>query len=698
MTSIRVLPSNLINQIAAGEVVERPASVVKELVDNALDAGSSAIEIELVGGGKTKIIVRDNGTGMGKADLQKCIERHATSKLPDENLFRIDTMGFRGEALPSIGSISRLTLESAQGDEAWSLQVFGGEILDIKPSPLQQGTTISVADLFYALPARLKFLKTDRTESNYCVDTVRQLAMTQPHTSFIVREKTRTLLDLPAFEADDDQAYAKRLGAILGDEFMENTLKVEAEDGEWAVSGYVGLPTFGYGNRSKQFFFVNNRFVKDTMLANALRQVYYDHMSKDRFPVGALYLTLPPLMVDLNVHPAKTEVRFRDPTRLRQFVIKAVSNTLSGASMNGGNTRLAGAALMAFQKNKSNKKDLPVSDALSRSFQAQAPVDESGVRDEGGLYMDKARNQLRKGGAYGLFSEPKSLGESDADSKPNMAPEDKGLSASIDCGFRQSPVSERGNDPVAPNPVTHEKPKSLGSVGLSDVESGVEMADSLALKSDKKLSDINASGSQPIDQPACLDDQPLGHAIGQIAENYILSAATGMLVVVDQHAAHERLVYEDMKAKLDKNGLVSQALLVPEIIELSPTERDELVAKTGLLKSLGFVCEPFGANAVMIRSIPSLLEGKDIKAIIQESATMLADHGDEASLKAHLYKRYASMACHGSVRSGRRLTLPEMNALLRDMEATPHAGQCNHGRPTYIKLKIKDLEKLFERR
>ena len=607
--ALRILPETTINRIAAGEVVERPASAVKELVENAIDAGASRIDVALAGGGQRSLIVSDDGVGMTRDELTLCVERHATSKLPDDDLLHIEALGFRGEALPSIGSVSRLTITSrTQGaDSAWSIEIEGGSKIPVAPASLARGTRVEVRDLFFATPARLKFLKTERTELNHVLDVIRRLAMAYPEISFSVADERGTRLRLDAAQGDLLDARLQRLSAIMGREFAENALTIDSERDGIRLTGYAGLPTLNQAYARSQYLFVNGRPVRDPMLRGAVRGAYQDLLARDRHPMVALFLEIPPKLVDVNVHPMKTEVRFRDAGVVRGLIVGALRHALADAG-HRASTTVAGQTLGAFRPG-------------SGSFPGGAPR------------------------AYPLASAPPSHGSAAALAE-YYAPM-PGLDA-----------------PSAPAGAT--------VVGFADA----------------------AAESQAEAQTA----YPLGAARAQLHETYIVAQTNDGIVIVDQHAAHERLVHEQMKEALAQDGIKRQGLLLPEVVEMEEGHCESLVARADQLAELGLVIESFGPGAVVVREVPAMLGKVDVKGLVRDLADDIAELGEGLSLKEKLEAVSGTMACHGSVRAGRRLSTQEMDALLRQMEATPHSGQCNHGRPTYVELKLADIERLFGRR
>lgn len=595
--AIRALPQILIDRIAAGEVVERPASAVKELVENAIDAGASHIEVVTEGGGQRLIRIIDDGSGMSAPDLELAVQRHATSKLPGEDLLAIDTLGFRGEALPSIASVSRLTITTRAHGAAsgFMIAIEAGVKQPIKPAALGQGTRLEVRDLFYATPARLKFLKTQRTEAAAIGDVVKRLAMANPRISFTLAGEDHSPTTWPAGDE------ASRLGAILGAEFIDNAIELEVARGEARLHGLIGLPTYNRGTGQHQYLFVNGRPVRDKLLLGAVRGAYADHLPKDRFPVLALFLDIASRDVDVNVHPAKAEVRFRDGGLVRGLIVSAIRNALERES--------------------------------GRSSSGNADV------------------------ALGLLA--RSI------TRP----------ADLDWDWRVSPAAPR-------MPLE-------ASVGFAEpAQAGF---DTLVLPS----VDARAAAT-----PAAPDglDRPLGAARAQLHETYIVAQTREGVVIVDQHAAHERLVYERLKRERAADGVKSQLLLIPDVVDLDPADVERLGVAAADLAALGLVVEPFGPGALLVRATPAALGATNPARLIRDLADGFAEWGSEIVLERRLDHVAATMACHGSVRAGRRLLPAEMDALLREMEVTPNSGQCNHGRPTYVTLKLTDIEALFGRR
>ncbi|KAA0972216.1 DNA mismatch repair endonuclease MutL [Aureimonas fodinaquatilis] len=607
------LSETMIDQIAAGEVVERPASVVKELVENALDAGATRIEIATAGGGKSLLRVSDNGGGIAVTDLPLAIRRHCTSKLSD-NLDNIQTLGFRGEALPSIGSVARLTLRSRHresGADAHEIRVQNGQVEAPRPAALSQGTVVEVRDLFYSVPARLKFLKGEKAESSAITDVVRRMAIAFPQVRFELTGEDRTPT---VFEATSDPLA--RIAAVVGKEFGENALQLDALREGVELTGFAGLPTFNRGNALFQFFYVNGRPVRDKSLLSAIRGAYADVVARDRHPVAVLFLTLDPRDVDVNVHPAKADVRFRDPGLVRGLVVGAIRALLADSGIRASTTGASG-LMAAFR---------------------------SGAAEEGGSRMPSFASDYRPEPRPGNYT-------------PASSP------------FR--PLASGGG--FASNGTLHGFEPQARSEPKPDAEPRPSQA-----------------------SPA--PDFPLGAARAQIDKAFIVAETSDSLVIVDQHAAHERLVYEALKTALHDQPLPAQMLLIPEIVELPEGDVDRLTEHAPTFERFGLRLERFGPGAVAVRETPALLGQCDIRQLVKDLADDLADIDSPDRLKARIDHVAATMACHGSVRSGRSLRPDEMNALLRQMESTPGSGQCNHGRPTFIELKIADIERLFGRR
>ena len=589
---IRQLNETAINQIAAGEVVERPASAIKELVENAIDAGASRIDVDYADGGKRLIQVTDNGCGLASEDLALAMSRHATSKIDGSDLLNIQSFGFRGEALPSLGAVGKLTLTSrtATGSGA-ELQVMGGQLSPVRPAAMQPGTRATLRDLFYATPARLKFLRSDRAEAQAIADVVKRLAMAEPAIAFSLRDTVtdRMVFQVQAEQGDMFSALRGRLGQIMGRDFVDNAIAVDAEREGINLTGFAGLPTYSRGAAVAQYLFVNGRPVRDKLLLGALRGAYADFLSRDRHPAVALFVECDPTLVDVNVHPAKSEVRFREPAMVRGLIVSGLRHALAEAG-HRASTTVSSAALGAFT---------PEPTGQPRVYQ-----------------MDRPRN--------------------------------------------------------AP-----------GYSGLAETATMFEPQPSARVEEDAPQVEAQ--------------HRPLGAARAQLHENYILSQTEDGLVIVDAHAAHERLVYEKLKAQMANTGVGAQALLIPEVISLSEGDMALLMEQNATLSQMGLSIEPFGQGAVAVQSVPALLGHVDVQRLVLDIVDELSDGGTQQSLQTQLDAILSRVACHGSVRTGRRMQADEMNALLREMEATPHSGQCNHGRPTYVSLAMSDIEKLFGR-
>ncbi|PKR47987.1 DNA mismatch repair endonuclease MutL [Thalassospira marina] len=660
--SLRILPQNLINQIAAGEVVERPAAALKELVENALDAGAKKVDVTLREGGRTLLSVTDDGRGMSPEELVLAVERHATSKLPDDDLFNIAFMGFRGEALPSIGSVSRMRLTSRTkgAENAWSLGIEGGMKGEPEPAAHPFGTRVEVRDLFYATPARLKFLKTARTEQMYAREIMERLAMARPDVSFSLSgDNNKSILNYPACAGDLFDARLKRLGAVMGREFQDNALQIEAEREGIRLTGYAGVPTLNRGNAQMQFLFVNGRPVKDRLLQGAVRGAYQDFLARDRHPLLALFLDLEPRDVDVNVHPGKTEVRFRDPGLVRGLIVGALKHALAGAG-HRASTTVADMALGAARR----EGELPGGAA---GYNAARP----GISGYGGY------------GSAASYPGHQAIERNYA----AQAPFDNGAGPAIG-GLFDRPRDFGGHPAGA---------SSAGDAGGYDGGNG-GFAGAAAAALAGGYASASPSARIDVTDETRFVDHPLGAARGQVHANYIIAQTRDGLVIVDQHAAHERIVYERMKADLAETGVKRQGLLLPEVVELDESGAERVAERAEEFAELGLVIEPFGPGALVVREVPAMLGKVDVASLVRDLADELAELGQGMALKDRLMHVCATMACHGSVRSGRKLNADEMNALLRQMEATPHSGQCNHGRPTYVELKLNDIEKMFGRR
>ncbi|MFD0982431.1 DNA mismatch repair endonuclease MutL [Tropicimonas aquimaris] len=602
---IRQLDETVINRIAAGEVVERPASAVKELVENSLDAGARRIEIAIADGGKSLIRITDDGCGIPAADLPLALSRHATSKIDGSDLLDIRSFGFRGEALASLGAVGRLSVTSrATGSaEAARITVTGGTMAPVSPAALTRGTVVELRDLFHATPARLKFMRSDRAETQAIGDVVKRLAMAEPSVAFTLRDVTGDGEGRVSFRADAEtgdlfDALRGRIGRILGAEFVENAISLDIEREGLRLTGLAALPTYSRGSSVAQYLFVNGRPVRDKLLVGALRAAYMDFLSRDRHPAAVLFIDCDPQLVDVNVHPAKAEVRFRDPGLARGMIVSGLRHALAGSGHRASST-VAGATLGAMR---------PEPAGPPRVYQMDRPS-------------------------------PGTLGAAFAMQAPLVEPQ----------GFAEAAAPSARFEPD--HAVETEQQREL----------------------------------------------PLGAARAQVHENYIIAQTADGMVIVDQHAAHERLVYEKLKRQMAENGVAAQALLIPEIVDLSEGDCAQLMAVAEDLRRMGLTLEPFGGGAVAVRETPAVLGEIDASGLVHDILDEIADLGDSTTLGARIDAVLSRVACHGSIRSGRRMRAEEMNALLREMEATPHSGQCNHGRPTYVELKLADIERLFGR-
>lgn len=609
--NIRVLPSNLINQIAAGEVIERPASVLKELVENAIDAGAHKIEVTLTGGGKNVLTVTDDGDGMTPEDLSLAVERHATSKLPDNDLFQINFLGFRGEALPSIGSVARLNIISRHKDssEGWKISVEGGEKGAVEPAAISIGTRIEVRDLFYTTPARLKFLKADSFETAQCADMLQRIALANPHVAFYLYAEGRKKMALNACDGALPAARRQRIADVLGTEFADNAVPVTAQNEFCDISGFVSLPTYNKANSLSEFLFVNNRPVRDKLILGAIKGAYQDLMMSGRYPACAIFIHVSPRYVDVNVHPTKAEVRFYDNNAVRGLLVGAIRNALSDGSRHSADT-----------------------DGLEHLLSQQM----------------MAETEKLKAVSLGDI---RSVHEAEP-SVPRF----------------QMPLPKHG--------------RSTPPINLPEMEKqfSVRVADA---PSPETVAEVGE----------------LGLAKAQFHNTYIISQTEDSIVIIDQHAAHERITMERMKQSMAKHERIpSQMLLIPEVVDLSLLEKENILEYAQTFAELGLQIEEFGPQAVLVREVPALLGDTDVKKLIKDLAAEIAEWGNAYALTDKIHHICATIACHGSVRAGRALNIEEMNRLLRDMEQTEHSGQCNHGRPTYVKIRLADIEKLFERR
>ena len=628
---VRQLGEQVINQIAAGEVIERPASVIKELVENAVDAGAKQVEIVTAAGGKTLMRVADDGEGMRQEDLQLAIRRHCTSKISDDDLFDIRTLGFRGEALPSIGSVARLAIQTRHKDEdhAWAIAVEGGREQPLVPAARTKGTQVEVRDLFFATPARLKFLKSDRAEAAAITEIVKRIALAYPEIGFSLGGADRQSQSWPA--ARGGEPHLARIAQILGQDFVDNAMEIDAAREGVRLTGFAGLPTHHRGNAQNQFFFVNGRPVKDKLLLSGLRGAYADVLARDRHPVVVLFIDLDPALVDVNVHPAKADVRFRDSQLVRGLLVGAIKHALvqSGHRSSTSNAAVALDAIRAQSAGFSQPGHTPSSPTGSGGY---------------------------GGGCYTRTS-----------AAPHWAPE----------AFRPLQMEE-----------AHATGFAEAAQPAFERQNG--FADFARPSADARANDV------PVETEKTR--LPLGAARAQVHETYIIAQTEDGVVIVDQHAAHERLVYERLKEALAKKDVARQMLLIPEIVELPEEDAIRLADRAEDLEKVGLSLEAFGPGAIAVRETPAILGDMDIQGMVRNLADELAEWDTAEGLKEKLDHVAATMACHGSVRAGRRMRPEEMDALLRDMEATPLSGQCNHGRPTWVELKLGDIEKLFGRK
>ena len=611
--AIRLLSPTIINRIAAGEVIDRPAGAVKELVENSLDAGATTIDITIRDGGKNFIRITDDGCGMTADELPMAIERHATSKLPDDDLFFISTLGFRGEALPSIGSVSRLSISSKTEtqDTAWKINVEGGDISPIEPCSGGNGTTIEVRDLFYATPARLKFMKSSRGESGAIIDTIKRLSIAHAGVRFNILDDGKEKLNLAPYTKDD--ARLNRISDVLGKEFKENAIPIESIKDDVKITGYVSLPTLNYNTTVKQFMYVNGRAIRDKQILGAIRAAFMDTVPNGRHPYACIFIETDPHFTDVNVHPTKAEVRFRDAGLVRGMLISAIKRSIENSG-HKTSTTLTHSALQRFESIT---------------------------------------------GTQTSFTDPSSYTSAQSLNDP----------ATIHYGN---------------TPQTHVHHNTYPNT--SEVSSAIDAFAPMA-KPMHITQDNNEQESH----------HPLGAAKAHLHKNFIISQTQDGIVIVDGHAAHERIVYEKMKSQYASGDVASQILLLPEVIEMDDTDAENIATLAPELEKLGLVVEPFGDGAINVRQTPALLGEIDIKGLLQDIAGEIRDVAGTTNLQKKIEYVCATMACHGSVRTGRILNEAEMNALLREMEKTPSSGQCNHGRPTYLTLSMADIEKLFER-
>ncbi len=615
---VRRLDPILVDRIAAGEVVERPAAAVKELVENAVDAGATSIDITVEAGGRRLIRIVDDGQGMSPDDLELAVERHATSKIPDGDLFSINTLGFRGEALPSIGAVARLaiTTRTADAETGSMIVVEAGVKHPVRPASAPKGTRVEVTDLFAATPARLKFLKSDRSEAQAVAEIVKRLAIAHPTVRFTLSGEHITAFTYPP-EEPGEHGFLRRLSRVLGPEFNDNAMSIGVEREGVRLSGFASLPTYHRGTSTAIHFVVNGRPVRDKLLLGAVRGAYADVMASDRHPVLALMIEIDPRSVDVNVHPAKTEVRFRDPAFVRGFVVAAIKEAITRYGMRASST------------------------GGTHTLESLRP---QGVPLMRGAYGHHRPSLIRPSSAFANW---------------------------------QAPLDQPA-------------PSYAPSGGLAEAQASLPDLAMPSADSRATLTEVEPE----------TEASPLGAARAQVHGTYIVAQTQDGIVIVDQHAAHERLVYERLKRERASSGIARQLLLIPEVVDLDPVDADRVLAEAAMLEGLGLVVEPFGHGALLVREVPSALAGGRIKELVQDVADALAEWGQGASnpLGERLDAVLSRMSCHGSIRAGRRMRPEEMNALLREMEATPMSGQCNHGRPTYVELKLTDIERLFGRR
>ena len=609
--TIRVLDPNLINQIAAGEVIERPASALKELVENAIDANCSKIEVSIEGGGKNYLSVSDDGKGIEKDELEVALERHATSKLPDNDLFNISFLGFRGEALPSIGSIAKLKITSRaqNSDDAWSISVNGGEKGAVEPAFGNKGTRVEVSDLFYTTPARLKFLKSDSSETAQCIDMLNRIALANPNISFSLYGEGKKKFIYNACQGELFDARLTRISEVMGKEFTDNSLAISAENDFCKISGFVSLPTYNKANSLSEYLFVNNRPVRDKLILGAIKGAYQDVMPSGRYPACVIFIDIAPMYVDVNVHPTKAEVRFYDNGAVRGLLVKAIRNAID---------------LGANKSIETNGLEHLLNTQNERIEINQSPRSP---------YLAERKRSLADFSQSFSYSAPKHYQSTKSEFIPEL---ENNYSVRVEDEQYQMPEADQ-----------------IGELGL---------------------------------------------AKAQFHNTYIISQTEDSIVIVDQHAAHERITMEKMKHNLSLHEKTpTQILLIPEVVDLSQSEKEALLEQKENLVLAGLVLEEFGTTAVLVRETPALLGEIDAKKLVKDLAEQMAEWGKEYALSDKIHHICATIACHGSVRAGRTLNIEEMNHLLREMEKTEHSGQCNHGRPTYVKIKLKDIEKLFER-
>ena len=624
--SIRLLSPTVINRIAAGEVIDRPAGAVKELVENSLDAGATNIDITIREGGKNFIRISDNGHGMNADDLPLCIERHATSKLPDDDLMFISTLGFRGEALPSIGSVARLSITSKtlQQETAWKIKIDGGSLSPMEPSSGDVGTTVEVRDLFFATPARLKFMKSTRGESGAILDTIKRLSIAHANVRFSIIDEGKEKLNLTPH--DEKDARLNRISDVLGSDFKSNALAIESIKEEVKITGYISLPTLNHNTNAKQFMYVNGRAIKDKQILGAIRAAFMDTVPNGRHPYACIFIETGPLFTDVNVHPTKAEVRFRDAGLVRGMLISAIKRAI---------------------ENSGHKTSTTLADSALQKFEAITGTQTTFAQQVHNTQHYSAEN--------------------------------------LDSGIGGNTLNDQSHSQYRHQYVPHNSTPTT-----SDIKSVIDSFAPMAKSESTNQDDVNADTLQYI-------HHPLGAAKAHIHKNFILSQTDTGIIIVDGHAAHERIVYERMKTQYISNNVASQILLLPEVVELDDTDAENLANFAPELAKIGLILEPFGDGAINVRQTPALLGEINVAKLIQDIAGEIRDVDDSTALQKKMDYVCATMACHGSVRTGRSLNTAEMNSLLREMENTPSSGQCNHGRPTYLTLSMDDIEKLFER-
>ncbi len=661
---IKLLSDSTINRIAAGEVIERPASVVKELVENAIDAASTKIDIMLEQAGKNLIVISDNGIGMSEDDLNIAIERHTTSKLDELDLLNIHTFGFRGEALPSIGSVSKMLITSkARGaDRAYQMQISGGSNKGSKPTIHNEGTKIEIRDLFFATPARLKFLRSDKTEFAASLDVIKKIALAHPKISINLSHDGKNILKVKGQDGNFDEILKQRIIDIVGSDFIENSVHINLQRPEISIYGFTSIPTFNRASADDQVLFVNNRPVKDKLLQIALRVAYQDYLARDRHPVSVLFLQIDSQMVDVNVHPAKTEVRFHDPNTIRGLLVSSIKDALATKS-HMVSTNIATTALGLFRNTATTNNAVQTNIPLQKSPSSSKKI-----------YPDNLT--------------PHNLSVSDNSSTYRTQKFTPSKSSQDIVNSREFGARSDGATPISNRRATSDNVPNFSSIDYSsNIQQPLiktEPHAKVEVVEDYTHSDCN--------------NGLLGAARAQLHGTYIISQTADSIVIVDQHAAHERLGYEKIKQTISNNGLIKQRLLIPEIVELPDVKRaDLLYNKKADLSKLGLSIEKFGEQSIIVSEAPSLLGDINISQLIQDLADNLSDLGENISLIQLIEHVTETYACHYSIRAGRKLSSEEMNELLRQMEKTPFSGQCNHGRPTYIELKLKDIERLFGR-